>query len=43
MTPTEYLEEAGMFQQSHVPLAHAVHLNAADISRLKGMRGGRGS
>ncbi|WP_342555792.1 amidohydrolase [Paenibacillus sp. FSL R7-0652] len=40
MTPTEYLEEAGMFQQSHVLLAHAVHLNAADISRLKGMRGG---
>ncbi|WP_433753211.1 amidohydrolase [Paenibacillus amylolyticus] len=40
MTPTEYLEEAGMFEQSHVLLAHGVHLNRRDIGRLKGMRGG---
>lgn len=40
MTPTEYLEEAGMFEQAHVLLAHGVHLNRRDISRLKGMRGG---
>ncbi|MCK6073706.1 amidohydrolase [Paenibacillus silvae] len=40
LTPTEYLVEAGMFEQAHVLLAHAVHLNANDVSRLKGMRGG---
>ncbi|MDT9717267.1 amidohydrolase [Paenibacillus sp. ClWae2A] len=40
MTPTEYLEEAGMFEQAHVLLAHGVHLNRRDIGRLKGMRGG---
>ncbi|WP_426334670.1 amidohydrolase [Paenibacillus silvae] len=40
LTPTEYLVEAGMFDQAHVLLAHAVHLNANDVSRLKGMRGG---
>lgn len=40
MTPTEYLEEAGMFEQTHVLLAHGVHLNRRDIGRLKGMRGG---
>ncbi|WP_338594275.1 amidohydrolase [Paenibacillus sp. Y5S-9] len=40
MTPTEYLEEAGTFEQAHVLLAHGVHLNRRDIGRLKGMRGG---
>ncbi|WP_405172591.1 amidohydrolase [Paenibacillus sp. FSL H8-0280] len=40
MTPTEYLEEAGMFEQAHVLLAHGVHLNRRDIGRLKSMRGG---
>ncbi|MGV2884157.1 amidohydrolase [Paenibacillus taichungensis] len=40
MTPTEYLEEAGMFEKAHVLLAHGVHLNRRDIGRLKGMRGG---
>ncbi|WP_145330316.1 amidohydrolase [Paenibacillus xylanexedens] len=40
MTPTEYLEESGMFERAHVLLAHGVHLNPQDISRLKGMRGG---
>ncbi|MFS0869438.1 amidohydrolase [Paenibacillus xylanilyticus] len=40
MTPTEYLEEAGMFERAHVLLAHGVHLNHGDIGRLKGMRGG---
>ncbi|WP_405156557.1 amidohydrolase [Paenibacillus sp. FSL K6-0108] len=40
MTPTEYLEEAGMFEKAHVLLAHGVHLNRRDIARLKGMRGG---
>ncbi|NUU76609.1 amidohydrolase [Paenibacillus xylanilyticus] len=40
MTPTEYLEEAGMFERAHVLLAHGVHLNRRDIGRLKGMRGG---
>ncbi|SDC71562.1 5-methylthioadenosine/S-adenosylhomocysteine deaminase [Paenibacillus sp. CF095] len=40
MTPTEYLEEAGMFEQAHVLLAHGVHLNRRDIGRLNGMRGG---
>ncbi|PYE50229.1 amidohydrolase [Paenibacillus barcinonensis] len=40
MTPTEYLVEAGMFEQTHVLLAHAVHLSASDVRRLKGMRGG---
>ncbi|MFX3649549.1 MAG: amidohydrolase [Paenibacillus sp.] len=40
MTPTEYLEETGMFEQAHVLLAHGVHLNRKDIGRLKGMRGG---
>lgn len=40
MTPTEYLEEAGMFERAHVLLAHAVHLNSSDISRLKQMNGG---
>ncbi|WP_337032036.1 amidohydrolase [Paenibacillus illinoisensis] len=40
MTPTQYLEEAGMFENAHVLLAHGVHLNRRDIGRLKGMRGG---
>ncbi|WP_440119151.1 amidohydrolase [Paenibacillus sp. QZ-Y1] len=40
MTPTEYLEEAGLFEKAHVLLAHGVHLNRRDIGRLKGMRGG---
>ncbi|MET1174710.1 amidohydrolase [Paenibacillus amylolyticus] len=40
MTPTEYLEEAGMLEQAHVLLAHGVHLNRRDIGRLKGIRGG---
>ncbi|WP_427182129.1 amidohydrolase [Paenibacillus sp. TC-CSREp1] len=40
LTPTEYLVEAGMFDHAHVLLAHAVHLNENDVSKLKGMRGG---
>ncbi|MCG7376590.1 amidohydrolase [Paenibacillus sp. ACRSA] len=40
MTPTEYLENLGMFEQAHLLLAHAIHLDQQDIGRLKGMRGG---
>jgi len=40
MTPAEYLENAGLFEKTHVLLAHGVHLNRRDIARLKGMRGG---
>ncbi|MGR6543555.1 amidohydrolase [Paenibacillus tundrae] len=40
MTPTEYLESLGMFEQAHVLLAHAVHLGRQDVERLKEMRGG---
>jgi 5-methylthioadenosine/S-adenosylhomocysteine deaminase len=39
-TPTEYLYHLGLFEQVHVLLAHAVHLNHRDISYLKGMHGG---
>jgi len=39
-TPTEYLHELGMFEDNHVLLAHAVHLDAADVRLLSGMRGG---
>ncbi|WP_339277827.1 amidohydrolase [Paenibacillus sp. FSL W8-0426] len=40
MTPAEYLENTGLFEKTHVLLAHGVHLNRRDIARLKGMRGG---
>ncbi|MDR6723806.1 5-methylthioadenosine/S-adenosylhomocysteine deaminase [Paenibacillus amylolyticus] len=40
VTPTEYLKNLGMFEQAHVLLAHAVHLDRQDVERLKGMRGG---
>jgi 5-methylthioadenosine/S-adenosylhomocysteine deaminase len=40
MTPTEYLYHAGLFENSHVLLAHAVHLNRRDIRLLAGIRGG---
>jgi len=40
MTPTEYLVHAGLFERTHVLLAHAVHLNRRDVGRLRGMRGG---
>ncbi|WP_028593078.1 amidohydrolase [Paenibacillus assamensis] len=39
-TPTEYLYNLGLFEKSHVLLAHAVHLTRKDISYLVGMRGG---
>jgi len=39
-TPTEYLYQLGMFDHTHVLLAHSVHLNRRDIGYLKGMRGG---
>lgn len=39
-TPTEYLYHLGMFEQSHVLLAHAVHLTRRDLGFLRGMRGG---
>lgn len=39
-TPAEYLYNIGMFEKSHVLLAHSVHLNRKDIRLLKGMRGG---
>ncbi|MDQ0878728.1 5-methylthioadenosine/S-adenosylhomocysteine deaminase [Paenibacillus sp. V4I3] len=39
-TPTEYLYNEGLFERSHVLLAHSVHLNRRDIRFLKGMRGG---
>lgn len=39
-TPTEYLYNLGLFEQTHVLLAHSVHLNRRDIGYLKGMRGG---
>ncbi|WP_311772721.1 amidohydrolase [Cohnella xylanilytica] len=39
-TPTEYLEEVGLFERVHALLAHAVHLNRRDVRRLAGMRGG---
>lgn len=39
-TPTEYLYNLGLFEQSHVLLAHCVHLNRRDIGYLSGMRGG---
>ncbi|CAH1216538.1 amidohydrolase [Paenibacillus sp. JJ-223] len=40
MTPAEYLENTGLFEKTHVLLAHGVHLNRRDIARFKGMRGG---
>jgi 5-methylthioadenosine/S-adenosylhomocysteine deaminase len=39
-TPTEYLYNLGMFERSHVLLAHAVHLTHKDIRLLTGMKGG---
>ncbi len=39
-TPTEYLYNLGLFEKSHVLLAHAVHLNRRDVGLLTGMRGG---
>ncbi|NMM53332.1 amidohydrolase [Paenibacillus aquistagni] len=39
-TPTEYLYHLGLFEKTHVLLAHGVFLNRKDISYLKGMRGG---
>ncbi|WP_199615082.1 amidohydrolase [Paenibacillus alkalitolerans] len=39
-TPTEYLYDLGLFERTHVLLAHSVHLNRRDIRVLKGMRGG---
>lgn len=39
-TPTQYLHELGLFDHSHVLLAHGVHLDRADIDLLQGMRGG---
>ncbi|MFD0696684.1 amidohydrolase [Paenibacillus sp. GCM10027628] len=39
-TPAEYLYQNGLFEKSHVLLAHSVHLNRRDIGYLKGMRGG---
>lgn len=39
-TPAEYLYDLGLFEQSHVLLAHSVHLNRRDIGYLRGMRGG---
>ena len=39
-TPTEYLYNVGLFEKSHVLLAHAVHLNRRDVGLLTGMRGG---
>ncbi|UVI32617.1 amidohydrolase [Paenibacillus spongiae] len=40
VTPTEYLVDLGMFDRSHVLLAHAVHLTRKDVRLLHGMRGG---
>ncbi|WP_410511963.1 amidohydrolase [Paenibacillus sp. BR2-3] len=40
MTPTEYLYHNGLFEKSHVLLAHCVHLNRRDVGLLQGMRGG---
>lgn len=39
-TPTEYLHELGLFSDTHVLLAHAVHLTKDDVRLLRGMRGG---
>ncbi|MED4731995.1 amidohydrolase [Aneurinibacillus migulanus] len=39
-TPTEYLYNIGLFERSHVLLAHSVYLNHLDIRLLNGMRGG---
>ncbi|MBW5446355.1 amidohydrolase family protein [Cohnella sp. CFH 77786] len=39
-TPAEYLFDNGLFEHSHVLLAHGVHLSGGDIALLKGMRGG---
>lgn len=39
-TPTEYLYHLGMFEHTHVLLAHSVHLTRKDIGYLRGMRGG---
>lgn len=39
-TPTEYLYNVGLFENNHVLLAHAVHLNRRDVGLLTGIRGG---
>ncbi|WCF05883.1 amidohydrolase [Paenibacillus thiaminolyticus] len=39
-TPAQYLYNAGLFEKSHVLLAHGVHMTRGDIRLLKGMRGG---
>ncbi|MEW4369589.1 amidohydrolase [Paenibacillus kandeliae] len=39
-TPTQYLYELGLFDHSHVLLAHGVHVDREDIHLLHGMRGG---
>jgi len=39
-TPAEYLYHLGLFDHTHVLLAHSVHLNRRDIGYLQGMRGG---
>lgn len=39
-TPAQYLYNAGLFDRTHVLLAHGVHLTRRDIGLLRGMRGG---
>lgn len=39
-TPTEYVQELGLFERAHALLAHGVHLSRQDVDLLKGMRGG---
>ncbi|MBJ6364016.1 amidohydrolase [Paenibacillus sp. GCM10012307] len=39
-TPAEYLYNLGLFERTHVLLAHSVHLTRKDIGLLKGMKGG---
>lgn len=40
MSPTAYLESAGMFDGTHVLLAHGVHFSKEDVAILKQIKGG---
>ncbi|MBG9794927.1 N-ethylammeline chlorohydrolase [Paenibacillus dendritiformis] len=39
-TPAQYLYNIGLFERTHVLLAHGVHMTRGDIGLLRGMRGG---
>lgn len=39
-SPTQYLNDLGFFNNTHVLLAHSVHISREDLTLLKGIKGG---